>query len=56
MGDAIVPGMNHEVEFETWNHLDFLYAIDVVKYVNDNVVKDIKTCSEEDCRSSIGRG
>ena len=39
----IVPGMKHEVAFENWSHLDFLWGVDadqlVYKFVIDNIEK-----------------
>jgi len=49
----ILTGMNHEVEFPTWNHLDFLWAMDVNKYVYDNLLVDLKFCTDNDCREMI---
>jgi len=46
----ILPGMNHEVAWPQWNHLDFLWAIDADKYVYADVVKNAQRCTDEDCR------
>merc|ERR1712215_430159 len=46
----IVPGMNHEVEFELWTHLDFLWGIDADKYVYSYMMSNLQTCRETDCR------
>jgi len=47
----IVPGMNHEVEYEKWTHLDFMWGIDVDKYVYSYLLDNLNTCREHDCRS-----
>jgi len=49
----ILPGMNHEVDYATWNHLDFLWAKDVDIYVYNNLLEDLKYCTENDCRAMI---
>jgi len=46
----IVPGMNHEVEFELFTHLDFLWGIDADKLLYNKVLENLKTCTERDCR------
>jgi len=46
----IQPGMNHEVAWPGWNHLDFLWGVDADKYVYADLVKNAKTCQDEDCR------
>ena len=28
----VVPGMNHEVEWKAWSHLDFLWGIDADRF------------------------
>jgi len=47
----VVPGMNHEVEWEAFTHLDFLWGIDVDRYVYSYVLDNLKTCTETDCRN-----
>jgi lysosomal acid lipase/cholesteryl ester hydrolase len=47
----IVHGMLHMVEFEKWNHLDFLWAIDVDKYVYEDVLANMEKCQAQDCRN-----
>jgi len=47
----IVDGMLHMIEFELWNHLDFLWAKDVDKYVYADVLANMERCQVEDCRS-----
>jgi lysosomal acid lipase/cholesteryl ester hydrolase len=47
----IVPGMNHEVEWEAFTHLDFLWGIDADKYVYNFVLENLRTCTETDCRN-----
>jgi len=46
----IVPGMNHEVEFELFTHLDFLWGIDADKLVYNKMLENLQTCTERDCR------
>lgn len=46
----IVSGMLHMVEFPLWNHLDFLWAMDVDIYVYNQVVKNMEICRDTDCR------
>merc|ERR1712241_282188 len=47
----IVDGMLHMIEYELWNHLDFLWANDVDKYVYADVLANMERCQVEDCRS-----
>jgi len=47
----IVPGMNHEVEFELFTHLDFLWGIDADKYVYSYMLDNLQTCRDRDCRN-----
>ena len=47
----IVPGMNHEVEWEAFTHLDFLWGIDADSLVYSHVLANLKTCTETDCRN-----
>merc|ERR1719369_452446 len=51
----IVPGMNHEVEYEQWTHLDFLWAIDADKFVYSFLLDNLNTCKEQDCRNMNNR-
>jgi len=46
----IMPGMLHEIQFPTWNHLDFLWAIDADKYVYEPLLKNMEQCWNTDCR------
>jgi len=46
----IVPGMLHMIEYPKWNHLDFLWGVDADRYVYQNVIKNMKTCQDTDCR------
>jgi len=46
----IVGGMIHMVQFELWNHLDFLWGKDADKYVYDYVLKNMERCRVDDCR------
>ncbi|XP_023341267.1 lipase 3 [Eurytemora carolleeae] len=46
----IVGGMQHMVKFPTWNHLDFLWGIDADTEVYADVLANMKTCWETDCR------
>lgn len=50
---TIMPGMNHEVEYDMWNHLDFLWGIDANIYVYQKLLVDLETCTKEDCRTMI---
>lgn len=47
----IVRGMNHNVEFELFTHLDFLWGIDADRYVYSYMLENLKTCTETDCRN-----
>jgi len=47
----IVSGMNHNVEFELFTHLDFLWGIDADRYVYSYMLENLKTCTETDCRN-----
>ena len=47
----IQPGMNHEVAWPGWNHLDFLWGVDADKYVYADFLKNAKTCQDQDCRN-----
>merc|ERR1711973_723475 len=47
----IVPGMLHEIDYPTWNHLDFLWAIDADKYVYTPLLHNMERCQSEDCRN-----
>merc|ERR1719341_187728 len=47
----IVPGMNHEVDYEKWTHLDFLWGIDADKLVYSYLMENLNTCREQDCRT-----
>ena len=47
----IVHGMNHEVEFELFTHLDFLWGIDADKYVYSHMLDNLQTCRDRDCRN-----
>jgi len=47
----IVPGMNHEVDYEKWTHLDFLWGIDADKLVYSYLMDNLNTCREKDCRT-----
>jgi len=46
----IVPGMNHEVEFEQFTHLDFMWGIDADKYVFSLMLDNLQKCRDSDCR------
>jgi len=46
----IVGGMNHEVDYEKWTHLDFLWGIDADKLVYSFLLDNLNTCKEKDCR------
>ena len=35
----VVPGMNHEVEWKAWSHLDFLWGIDADRFWWKNQIK-----------------
>ena len=48
----IVPGMNHEIEFPAWSHLDFLWGIDAAEYVFSPMLENMATCQTTECRSS----
>eukprot|EP00092_Neocalanus_flemingeri_P032434 GFUD01035275.1.p1 GENE.GFUD01035275.1~~GFUD01035275.1.p1 ORF type:complete len:340 (-),score=70.02 GFUD01035275.1:2-1021(-) len=45
----ILPGMKHEVEFENWSHLDFLWGIDADKLVYRFVMDNIEKCLKNNC-------
>jgi len=47
----IVPGMVHEVEWELFTHLDFLWGIDADKYVYSYLLDNLQRCRETDCRN-----
>ena len=47
----IVPGMNHEVEWAAFTHLDFLWGIDADSLVYSHVLDNLKTCTDTDCRN-----
>ena len=46
----IVGGMNHEVDYEKWTHLDFLWGIDADKLVYSFLLDNLDTCRAKDCR------
>jgi len=46
----IVPGMNHEVAFELFTHLDFLWGIDADTLVYSYMMDNLQTCRDRDCR------
>ena len=46
-----ILGINFQVEFELFTHLDFLWGIDADKYVYSYMLENLKTCTETDCRN-----
>ena len=46
----IVPGMNHEVDFALWTHLDFLWGIDADTLIYNIMLDNLDTCRQRDCR------
>ena len=44
-------GINFQVEFELFTHLDFLWGIDADRYVYSYMLENLKTCTETDCRN-----
>jgi len=49
----IVHGMNHEVDYDKWTHLDFLWGIDADKLVYSFLLDNLNTCREQDCRAMV---
>jgi len=47
----IVPGMNLEIEFKEFTHLDFLWGIDADKYVYKPLLDNLQFCTDNDCRN-----
>jgi len=45
----ILPGMKHEVEFENWSHLDFLWGVDADQLVYKFVIQNIEKCLQNLC-------
>jgi len=45
----IVPGMRHEVEYDNWSHLDFLWGVDADKLVYKFVIQNIEKCLNNKC-------
>ena len=46
-----ILGINFQVEFELFTHLDFLWGIDADRYVYSYMLENLKTCTETDCRN-----
>merc|ERR1712233_217779 len=44
-------GMNHEVEWKAWSHLDFLWGIDADRFVFSYMLENLQFCRENDCRN-----
>merc|ERR1712059_62973 len=47
----VLPGMNHEVEFKKFSHLDFPWGIDADRFVYSHVLNNLQYCTENDCRN-----
>jgi len=47
----IVTDMLVMIEYPSWNHLDFLWAIDADKYVYKPLLENMERCWNEDCRN-----
>jgi len=47
----VLPGMNHEIRFKTFSHLDFMWGIDADKYVYNQLLTNLQFCQEHDCRN-----
>ena len=47
----VILGINFQVEFELFTHLDFLWGIDADRYVYSYMLENLKTCTETDCRN-----
>merc|ERR1712055_157185 len=47
----VLPGMNHEVSFKGFTHLDFLWGVDADRYVFSHLLNNVKFCLENDCRN-----
>merc|ERR1712241_900443 len=47
----VVPGMNHEVGWKAWSHLDFLWGIDADRFVFSYLLNNLQFCKENDCRN-----
>jgi len=45
----ILPGMKHEVDFENWSHLDFLWGVDADQLVYKFVIQNIEKCLQNLC-------
>lgn len=41
----VVPGMIHQVEYEKWAHVDFVFGIDAKQYVYDDVIANLLHCA-----------
>jgi len=50
---SIVPGMVHEIAYEGWNHLDFLWGIDAPTYVYRDLMRNLEYCEHADCWALI---
>ena len=41
--------MKHEVDFENWSHLDFLWGVDADVLVYKYLIKNIEKCLKYTC-------
>lgn len=45
----VVPGMIHDVEYEKWTHMDFVWGIDVKTYVYHDLLANLLHCAHFSC-------
>ena len=41
--------MIHEVEYENWNHMDFVWGMDAKTYVYQDLIQNLKWCESAAC-------
>ena len=41
--------MIHEVEYENWNHMDFVWGMDAKTFVYEDLIQNLKWCESAQC-------
>jgi len=41
--------MIHEVDYENWNHMDFVWGMDAKEFVYKDLIQNLKWCESADC-------